>query len=130
MNITQAALASGLPVKTIRYYEELGLVVPARNIGNGYREYSSENLQHLNFLRLCRDSGLGLDRTTRLLRMISVQEVVDEDVVRLSLETLRLQMGRLEELIDLLMALSEKSDSSQSGDESVKPMLSIPFRLL
>ncbi|MEO1238359.1 MAG: MerR family DNA-binding transcriptional regulator, partial [Pseudomonadota bacterium] len=37
MNIGEAARRSGLPAKTIRYYEDIGLVVPAR-AANGYRD--------------------------------------------------------------------------------------------
>jgi DNA-binding transcriptional MerR regulator len=49
MNIGQASRASGLPAKTIRYYEDIGLVAPARR-GNGYRAYSGAHLHNLQFL--------------------------------------------------------------------------------
>jgi hypothetical protein len=39
MNVGEAARASGLPAKTIRYYEEIGLIVPSR-AANGYRDYA------------------------------------------------------------------------------------------
>jgi hypothetical protein len=39
MNVGEAANRSGLPAKTIRYYEDIGLIRPARS-GNGYRDYS------------------------------------------------------------------------------------------
>jgi MerR family copper efflux transcriptional regulator len=40
MNIGQAAIASGLPAKTIRYYESVGLITEPSRAANGYREYS------------------------------------------------------------------------------------------
>ncbi len=49
MNIGQAAEASGLPPKTIRYYEEIGLVRSDRR-GNNYRDYSATALHNLKFL--------------------------------------------------------------------------------
>ncbi|MGE4220782.1 MAG: MerR family DNA-binding transcriptional regulator, partial [Alphaproteobacteria bacterium] len=44
MNIGQAAARSGLPAKTIRYYEEIGLVRPATRAENGYRDYAEADV--------------------------------------------------------------------------------------
>ena len=49
MNISQAAERCGLPNKTVRYYEELGLVVPQRQEGNAYRVYTLEDVDKLRF---------------------------------------------------------------------------------
>ncbi|TIX98320.1 MAG: MerR family DNA-binding transcriptional regulator, partial [Mesorhizobium sp.] len=43
MNIRTAAEKSGLPPKTIRYYEDIGLLRPDR-AGNGYRDYSTADV--------------------------------------------------------------------------------------
>lgn len=69
MNISQAAAACGLPVKTLRYYETLGLVVPTRHQGNAYREYTDENIRHLVFLQRGRAAGFSLEECQRLLRL-------------------------------------------------------------
>lgn len=50
MNVGDAARRSGLPAKTIRYYEEIGLIRPQR-AGNGYRDYSGDDIHRLIFLR-------------------------------------------------------------------------------
>ncbi len=50
MNVGIAARRSGLPAKTIRYYEDIGLISPAR-AENGYRDYSSDDIHRLAFLR-------------------------------------------------------------------------------
>ncbi|TIR81567.1 MAG: MerR family DNA-binding transcriptional regulator, partial [Mesorhizobium sp.] len=49
MNVGDAAERSGLPAKTIRYYEEIGLILPAR-AENGYRDYSRDDVHRLAFL--------------------------------------------------------------------------------
>ena len=46
MNISQTAMATGLPAKTIRYYEEIGLIAPARG-ENGYRSFSQQDVHKL-----------------------------------------------------------------------------------
>lgn len=55
MNVGHAANRSGLPAKTIRYYEEIGLISPAR-AGNGYRDYSADDIHRLTFLKRARGS--------------------------------------------------------------------------
>lgn len=67
MNIGQAAERSGLSAKTIRYYEDIGLVVPARQAGNSYRDYSQRDLDNLCFLQHARAVGFGLDECRTLL---------------------------------------------------------------
>lgn len=56
MNIGQAAERSGLPPKTIRYYEEIGLVAPDR-AENGYRDYDETNVHNLRFVQRARALG-------------------------------------------------------------------------
>jgi MerR family copper efflux transcriptional regulator len=57
MTIGQAAASSGVPPKTIRFYEELGLVKPAERLANRYRAYDESNVQTLRFIRRARDLG-------------------------------------------------------------------------
>lgn len=56
MNISDVAARAGLPPKTIRYYEEIGLVKPLRDT-NGYRAFRDSDMHKLAFL--CRARGLG-----------------------------------------------------------------------
>ena len=55
MNISEAARRSGLSAKTIRYYEEVGLIAPASRSEHGYRQYDSGRLEELKFLEPVRD---------------------------------------------------------------------------
>lgn len=71
MNISQAADACGLSSKAIRYYEELGLVVPMRGSNNGYRIYSQEDIKRLRFLQRARAVGFGLEESRELLVLYS-----------------------------------------------------------
>lgn len=67
MNISQAAQACGLPSKTIRFYEEIGLVVPARQAANSYRIYSMADVEQLRFLQRARAVGFGVEDCRQLL---------------------------------------------------------------
>lgn len=55
MNISKAAEASGLTAKTIRYYEEQGLISPAPRLSNGYRDYSDQHIRELGFIGKARE---------------------------------------------------------------------------
>ncbi|WP_137935254.1 Cu(I)-responsive transcriptional regulator [Mesorhizobium comanense] len=68
MNIGDASAQSGLPAKTIRYYEEIGLLKPGR-AGNGYRDYSVKDLHGLRFLQRARSLGFSVDDCRQLLSL-------------------------------------------------------------
>ena len=68
MNIGEAAKAAGLPVKTIRYYEDIGLVRPARS-ENGYRVFAESDLHKLNFLGRSRALGFSIEDCRALLAL-------------------------------------------------------------
>lgn len=66
MNIGVAARESGLPAKTIRYYEDIGLLTPSR-AENGYRYYTGEDVRRLRFLRRARSLGFSVAECRQLL---------------------------------------------------------------
>jgi DNA-binding transcriptional MerR regulator len=61
-SIQQVARLSGVTARTLRYYDEIGLLRPARVGANGYRYYDREQLLRLQQILLLRE--LGLDLTT------------------------------------------------------------------
>ena len=69
MNVGDAAARSGLPAKTIRYYESIGLIPPAlRNEGN-YRTYTEHDLQTLKFVQRARGLGFSVKDVAKLLTL-------------------------------------------------------------
>ena len=60
MSIGDAASRSGVPPKTIRYYEEIGLITPAERLENRYRAYSETDVQTLRFIQRARSLGFSL----------------------------------------------------------------------
>lgn len=60
MNISEVAQQAGVTAKTIRYYEQIGVLPPADRSGSGYREYGEEVLERLEFVRGAQAVGLTL----------------------------------------------------------------------
>lgn len=79
MNVGQAARASGLPAKTIRYYEEIGLISPAR-AANGYRDYASDDIHRLAFLRRARRLGFSVEECRQLMALYRDKNRASHDV--------------------------------------------------
>ena len=69
MNISEAARRSGLSSKTIRYYEDIGLIAPAQRGDNGYRQYGAGAVEELAFLSRARDVGFDLEECRQLLEL-------------------------------------------------------------
>ncbi len=79
MNIAAAAERSGLPPKTIRYYEDIGLLTPAR-ADNGYRDYSITDVHRLRFLQRSRSLGFSVEECRQLLSLYNDKERESADV--------------------------------------------------
>jgi len=114
MNITEAARASGLSAKTIRYYEEIGLVSPQRG-ANGYRHFGAEDVQRLTFLGRARRLDFPLQDCRDLLMLNADTERSSADVREIALRHLAQVDERLAELSQLRRALQSLVDGC-AGD--------------
>lgn len=79
MNIKDAGAQVGLPAKTIRYYEDIGLVTPDR-AANGYRDFSAPHLHKLTFLAQARGLGFSIEDCRGLLALWEDQDRASADV--------------------------------------------------
>jgi MerR family copper efflux transcriptional regulator len=68
MNIGDVAQHTGLPAKTIRYYEDIGLITPDRD-ANGYRRFATTHLHKLGFLARARSLGFSIEDCRTLLAL-------------------------------------------------------------
>ena len=85
MNVRDAARATGLPSKTLRYYEDVGLVAQAR-AANGYRVYQESDLHKLSFVGRARSLGFSLDDCRALLSLYEDRSRASADVKALAQE--------------------------------------------
>ncbi len=90
MNIGEAAERSGLPAKTIRYYEEIGLLAAPRS-ANGYRAYGEREVRLLAFLARARSLGFTIEDCRALVDLY-------EDRARASADVKALAAARIDEI--------------------------------
>lgn len=69
MRIGEAAAAAGMTAKTLRFYEETGLLPTAARSSNGYRDYAEESVTRLEFIRRGRAAGLALAQIREILAL-------------------------------------------------------------
>lgn len=87
MNIGDVARLSGLPAKTIRYYEDIGLITPLRS-SNGYRSFRESDLHKLGFLGRARSLGFSIEDCRSLLELYEDQDRASADVKQIAQEHL------------------------------------------
>ena len=104
MNIGQASEKSGLPAKTIRYYEDIELIKPAR-ASNGYRDYSDEDLHRLCFLQRSRSLGFSIDECRLLLSLYANEQRASADVKEIAQKKISLIEQKIKELNSLKSTL-------------------------
>ncbi|HET9105882.1 MAG TPA: Cu(I)-responsive transcriptional regulator [Steroidobacteraceae bacterium] len=117
--IGQAAASSGVPPKTIRFYEEVGLVKPAERLANRYRAYDESNVQTLRFIRRARDLGFSLQEIDKLLALYRNRRRASEDVKRLALAHVAQLDHKITELTrirDTLAELAHRCHGDQRPD--------------
>lgn len=83
MNIGEVAERAGLPTKTIRYYEEIGLIRPLRS-ANGYRAFRDSDLHKLAFIGRARSLGFSIEECRTLLALYEDKHRASADVKALA----------------------------------------------
>jgi MerR family transcriptional regulator, copper efflux regulator len=89
MNIGEVAAATGLPAKTIRYYESVGLIEPPTRSEGNYRLYDARHLATLRFIQQARALGFSVKEVAALVALWRDQHRASADVRRLAAEHLR-----------------------------------------
>lgn len=122
MNIGEVARLTALPAKTIRYYEDIGLVRPART-ENGYRSFSRRDAHNLAFLRRARSLGFGIDECRALLDLYADGERSSADVKRLATAHLADITAKIEELNAMRKTLADLIHRCHGDDRPDCPIL-------
>jgi Cu(I)-responsive transcriptional regulator len=106
MNIGEVASRAGLPAKTIRYYEDIGLIKPLRD-DNGYRAFRDSDLHKLAFLSRARALGFTIEDCRTLLALYADEERASSDVKAVAQEHLTQIDEKIAQLRSMRATLSD-----------------------
>lgn len=122
MNIAEVGKATGLPAKTIRYYEEIGLVQPLRS-DNGYRQFREKDLHKLAFVGRARSLGFSIEDCRSLLALYEDRSRESREVHQLASEQLARVREKLVELRAMEATLSQLVACCHNDDRPDCPIL-------
>ena len=123
MNIGKAAQLSGLTVKAVRYYSDIGIIKPKVAVDTGYRDFSDTDLAKLQFVSKARKFNFSLDDCRELLALYENTERSSREVKALTLEKIAEIDTKLTELNMLRDQLSRLASACQGDDRPNCPIL-------
>jgi MerR family gold-responsive transcriptional activator of gol and ges genes len=123
VNIGEAAKASGVSAKMIRYYESIGLIPAAGRTGSGYRVYTATEVQLLRFIRRSRDLGFAVEKVAELLALWQDRSRHSADVKQLALDQINGLERKVQEMQGMIDTLRHLADACCGDDRPECPIL-------
>ena len=123
MNIGAAASESGVPAKTIRYYESIGLISQATRGENGYRHFLSHDIETLKFIQHSRRLGFSVKDVGDLLELWRDKERNSADVKAMALKHISDVEKRIGELESIRKTLIHLTDRCHGDDRPDCPII-------
>jgi Cu(I)-responsive transcriptional regulator len=123
LNIGEVAIMAKLPIKTIRYYEEIGFIKPKRS-ANGYRSFRVSDVHKLAFLGRARSLGFSIEDCRALLQLYENDTRASADVKQIAQENLARIDAKVKELQAMRNTLSDLIGACAGDDRPACPILS------
>jgi len=123
MNIGQAAAASGVSAKMLRYYEGIGLISEAGRTEAGYRTYGEAEVHTLRFIRRARDLGLPIERIRLLVGLWQDEHRPSAEVKRIASEHVAELRAKIAELTGMCETLEHLAAACHGDHRPECPIL-------
>jgi Cu(I)-responsive transcriptional regulator len=123
LTIGEAAARAGVPPKTIRFYESIGLITPAQRSANRYRLYDEDAVRRLSFIARARGLGFALKEVAALLALYGDRARSSHDVKRLALDHVATLDRKIAELAAIRRSLADLADRCHGDDRPECPIL-------
>jgi Cu(I)-responsive transcriptional regulator len=123
MNIGAIAKRTGLPAKTIRYYESIGLIPPALRSEGNYRTYGEQDLQTLKFVQRARGLGFSVKDVSRLLTLWQDRRRASAEVRRMAQDHVGEIDRKIEELKGMRRTLTHLIERCHGDSRPDCPIL-------
>ena len=123
MNIGELAAQAAIAAKTIRYYEDIGLIPAAPRSANGYRVYTEQDVRILRFIHRGRDLGFSLEEIGELLDLWSNTRRASADVKALALRHVAVIDGKIAEMQSLRRTIDHLTRQCRGDSRPDCPIL-------
>jgi Cu(I)-responsive transcriptional regulator len=123
MNIGEAARASGVTAKMIRYYESVGLLNPVGRTSSGYRVYRQQEIHALRFVRQARRLGFLVEDIRKLLALWQDRSRASAEVKSIALEHVAELDRRIAELAEMRDTLAHLANHCHGDERPDCPIL-------
>lgn len=123
MKISEAAIASGCHLETIRYYERIGLMSSPGRTSSGYRAFCNSDVERLRFITRGRNLGFSLDEIRSLLRLAQDPALSCRDVDQLARQHLGDIQARVADLQRMANELERTISACHGGERDTCTIL-------
>lgn len=123
LSISQAAKATGLSVKSIRHYEQIGLISSPPRSDNEYRYYPDALIKQLHFIKSTKDAGFNLKESKALLNLSEDNERSSADVKAIALQKIEELEARIKQQQILLDSLKKLTTQCQGDKQACCPII-------
>ncbi len=123
MVIGEAAKASGVSAKMLRYYEGIGLIPAAGRTPAGYRTYDAGDVETLRFIRRARDLGLSMPRIRLLVGLWQDRQRPSREVKRIALAHAAELRAKIAELTAMCATIEELARACHGDQRPECPIL-------
>jgi Cu(I)-responsive transcriptional regulator len=123
MNIGEAADQAGLPTKTVRYYADIGLVLPSSRTQTGYRNYDISSIKKLIFVKRARSFDFSIKECRELLGLYEEKNRSSSDVRKIAIHHLEEIKRKEEDLKKLRIELDHLVNACAGDDRPDCPII-------
>ena len=123
MNIGKAANQAGLPTKTVRYYADIGLVLPSSRTQTGYRNYDISSIKKLIFVKRARRFDFSIKECRELLGLYEEKNRSSSDVRKIAIHHLEEIKRKEEDLKKLRIELDHLVNACAGDDRPDCPII-------
>ncbi len=115
-SITQVSRMLSMPVKTIRYYDDIELLGSVSRASNGYRQFNETNIAQLRLIKSARFAGFSIDESKELIALFNDNNRASKEVKALTSEKIHALKEKINELNNVVKNLESLHDAC-AGDE-------------
>ncbi|WP_022940845.1 MerR family transcriptional regulator [Psychromonas hadalis] len=123
LSISQAAKATGLSIKSIRHYEQIGLINAPPRSENEYRYYPEKLIKQLHFIKGTKDAGFNLKESKALLALCEDSERSSSDVKEIALQKIAELEIRIKQQQILLNSLKKLTKQCHGDKQASCPII-------